>query len=114
MREGLREGVHEQLEHVGVQIGELQEEPLACRRLHGAKDIEPLEDMLDRPHRLHAASREAPAADGQQPKAAFILAEHPDGADVRRWDDLLELGLTGGLERRNGLGIFLCDWAEPL
>jgi hypothetical protein len=46
-------------------IGELQEEPLACRRLHGAIDIEPLEDVLDRPHRLHAASGEAPAANGQ-------------------------------------------------
>jgi hypothetical protein len=46
--EGVREGVDEELEHLGVQIRRLEAEPVTRRWLHGAIDIEPLEDMLDR------------------------------------------------------------------
>jgi hypothetical protein len=42
------------------------------------------------------------------------LAEHPDGTNIVRRDRLLELGLTGRLEGRNGLKVFLCAWAVPL
>ena len=80
VREGVRAGVPAPREHVGMQRGELQDEPLACRRLHRAIDIAPLADMRDRPHRLHTASREAPAAHGPSPEAAFVWAEDPDGA----------------------------------
>ena len=45
--EDLREGVDEELEHLGVQIGQLQKEPLTCGGLHSAIDVEPLEDTLD-------------------------------------------------------------------
>jgi hypothetical protein len=44
---GLREGLDEELEHLGVQIGQLQKEPVSCGWFHGAIDIEPLEGMLD-------------------------------------------------------------------
>gem|GEM_PF-1574388 len=46
--EGVRERVDEELEHLGVQIRRLEAEPVTRRWLHGAIDIEPLEDMLDR------------------------------------------------------------------
>ena len=62
--------------------------------------------MLDAPDGLHTTRREAPPPDRQQPKAAFVLAEHPDGTPIVRWDGLLELGLTGGLEGRDGLRVF--------
>jgi hypothetical protein len=113
-REGLRNGVHAQLAQVGVQRGARPAEPLAGRRLPGAIDRGPREDVRDRPHRRPAASGEAPAAHGQEPEAAFVLAEAPDGARVRRWDALLEWGLPGGLERRHGLRMFGCDGAAPL
>ena len=44
---GLREGINEELKHCGVQIGQLQKEPVPCGGLHGTIDIEPLEGMLD-------------------------------------------------------------------
>jgi hypothetical protein len=77
-------------------------------------DVEPLEDMLDAPDGLDAARREAPAADGQQPKAALVLAKDPDRVYVRWWNHLLEVLMTGALERWNRLRLLLCDWAEPL
>jgi hypothetical protein len=44
---GLREGIDEELEHLGVQRGQLQKEPVSCGWFHGAGDLEPLEGMLD-------------------------------------------------------------------
>lgn len=113
IREGLREGIDEELEHLGVQRWQLQEEPFPRRRLHRARDIAPLEDMLNRPHRLHPARGEAPAADGQEAKAAFILAEHAHRAGVRGRDDLLEACPTSRLERGKRLGVFVCDSGGP-
>jgi hypothetical protein len=43
---GLGEGIHEELAHVRMEIRPCQEEAFARRRLHGAVDVEPLEDML--------------------------------------------------------------------
>jgi hypothetical protein len=91
-----------------------QEEASARRGRHGAIDVEPLNDVLDRPNRLHATRRETSAADGQYATAAFVLAEHPDGAGVRGWDHLLEAFPAGGLERGNRLRVFLCDSVGPL
>ena len=65
VRERRREGVDEDLETLRVQIRQFQEEPLAGRGRHGAIDIKPLEDVLDRPHRLHASHCEAPTANRQ-------------------------------------------------
>jgi hypothetical protein len=65
LREGLRKGLDEELEALGVQIRQLQEEAIARGRLDRAIDIEPLEDMLDRANGLYTTSGEAPASDGQ-------------------------------------------------
>ena len=113
VREGLREGIDEELEHRGVQIRPLEEEPVARGGLHGAINIAPREDMLDGSKRLHSARGEAPAADGEEAKAAFILAEHAHRAGVRGRDDLLEACPTSSLERGNRLRGFLCDSVAP-
>jgi hypothetical protein len=63
VRKGLGEGVHE--EHVGLQIGEFQEEALVRRWGHGARDIEPFEGVLDRADGLDPLGRESPAAHRQ-------------------------------------------------
>lgn len=65
LREGLRKGLDEELEALGVQIRQLQEKALARGRLDRAIDIEPLEDMLDRADGLDTTRGEAPAPDGQ-------------------------------------------------
>jgi hypothetical protein len=46
LRQGLREGIDEELTHLGIQIRPLQKEPVTRGGLHRAIDIEPLEDML--------------------------------------------------------------------
>lgn len=112
--EGLGEGVDEELEHVRIEIRQFQEEALARRGFHGAIDVEPFEDMLHRANRLHTTRGKAPPADGQEAETAFILAKDPDGAGVRGGNGLLELGLTGGLERWDGLRLFLCGWGAAL
>jgi hypothetical protein len=114
VREGCREGVGEQLKALGIQIGQFQEEALAGGGLYGAIDIEPRKDVLDGADGLDAVGREAPAADGQEAEAAFVLAEHPDGVTIIRRNSLLEVGLTGRLEDRDGLRIVLCDWGAAL
>jgi hypothetical protein len=65
VRNGCREGSDADLEAFRVQIGQFEEEPVACRRLHRAIDVEPCEAMLHVPDGLHTARREAPTADGQ-------------------------------------------------
>jgi hypothetical protein len=112
--ESLREAIDEELEHLGVQIGQLQEEAVPRRRLDGAVDIEPLEDRLHAPDRLHATRRKAPSPDREEAEATFVLAKHPHGARVRGGNRALEVFVTAGLEARNGLWVFLCDWAVPL
>lgn len=96
--EGLSEGIEEELEHVRIEIRQFQEEARARRGFHGAIDVEPFEDVLDRANGLHPARGEAPPANGQEAKAAFVLTEYPNRAGVRGGNRLLELGLTGGLE----------------
>jgi hypothetical protein len=114
VRESLREQVDEELEHGGMQRGELPAEPLACRRRHRAIDRAPRDDRLDWSHGLHATGREAPAPDGHAPDAAFVVAEDPDEACVRRWDALLQAFSPGSLEGWNGLRIFWCAWGAGL
>ena len=108
------ERVNEELKHLRIQIRPFQEEPLAGYRLHGAIDVEPFEDVLHGADRLYAPRREAAAADRQEAEAAVVLAEHPDGTKIVRWDSLLEMCMTASLEGRNGLRVFLCAWAAPL
>jgi hypothetical protein len=114
VREGLREGVDEELEHLGVQVRPLQEEPVTRGGLHGAIDVEPLEKVLDGAYRLYTLGREAPPADGQEAEAAFVLAEDPDGTSIRGWDDLLEAFSTGSLKGGDGLRVFWCDSGAAL
>jgi hypothetical protein len=114
VREGLRKGVDEELEHLGVQVRQLQKEPVTRGGLHGAIDVEPLEKVLDRAYRLYPLGREAPPADGEEAEAAFVLTENPYRTSVRGWDGLLEVFSTGSLERGKGLRIFLCDWGAAL
>jgi hypothetical protein len=100
----VRNGIDEQRKQVRLSRGERQEEVRARGRLYGAIDVAPCDAMLDRSHGLHATGRKAPTtANRREAEAAFVLAEAPDRASVRRWAQRLELGLTGGLERRNGL-----------
>jgi hypothetical protein len=108
--EGLREGLDEELEQLGVQRGPLQQEPVPCGGFHGAIDIEPLEGMLDGSDRLHTTGGQAPPSDSQEAEAAVVLAEDTDGASIGGRDDLLEAFYTGSLERGNGLRIVLCGW----
>ena len=65
VRKGCREGIDEDLEAFGVQLGQFEKEPIACRRLHRAIDVEPFEGMLHAPDGLHTARGEALTADGQ-------------------------------------------------
>ena len=114
VREGRREGIEEELEAFRVQIGPCEEEPVACRRLHRAIDVEPFEDRLPAPDGLHTARREAPTANGQSAEAAFVLAEDPHRRSMGGRDDRLEACYAGGLERWNGLRVLLCDAVGPL
>lgn len=56
-RESVRESVPARLDHGGMQRGEGQS------------------DLPDRSHGLHAASREAPAAEGQEPAAVGVASD---------------------------------------
>ncbi len=114
VRKGRREGLDEELEAFGVQTGQFEKEPVACRRLHRAIDVEPFEDMLHAPDGLHTARGEAPTADGQQPEATFILAEDPDRPGVGGGNRLLELFMTRGLEDADGLRLSLCGAGAAL
>jgi hypothetical protein len=68
VRESLGEGIHEELEALGIQIRQFQEEPLTRRGFHGPIDIEPLKHVLHHADGLHARGGEAPPADGETPK----------------------------------------------
>jgi hypothetical protein len=114
VREGFGEGIQEDLAALRVELRQLQEEPIARGRLHGAIDIHPLEDMLHRANRLHAPRGEAPPADGRSAETAFVLAKDPDGPGVRRGERSRELFLAGGLECWDGLRLFWCDWGAAL
>jgi hypothetical protein len=107
--ERLGEGLDEELEHLRIQMRQFQEEPVASRGLHGALDVEPLKDVLHWPDGLHTTRGEAPAADREQAEAAFILAEHSNGACVGRRDSLLQVSSTARLEGRDRIRVFLCD-----
>jgi len=114
VRKGLRKALEEELEHVGVQIRQLEEEVLACGRLDGAIDIEPLEAVLDRPNRLYPAGGEPPPADGQEAEAAFVLAEDADGARIGGRNCLPQVARTTCLKGWDGIRVFLCGSAGPL
>jgi hypothetical protein len=112
--ESLGEGIHEELEALGIQIRQFQEEPLTRRGFHGPIDIEPLKHVLYHADGLHAIGGEAPPADGEEAEAALVLAEHPDRTGVRGGNRLLEMFLTGGLEGWDGLRLFLCGSGAAL
>jgi hypothetical protein len=107
--EGLREGVDEELKHLGIQIGQFQEEPVTRVGPHGPVDGESLEDVLDRPDGLHPSGGETPSADGEQPEAALILAEDMDGAHIGGRDGPLQVARTASLEGWNRFRVVLCD-----
>jgi len=79
---GWREGVHDALDHVGMQRGECREEALARGWGHGAIDIEPVEGVLDGPEGLDPLGYEWPSAHGQSAQTAFVLAEHAHRAGL--------------------------------
>jgi hypothetical protein len=112
--ERLCKRVNDALKHRRMQLRQFQKEPLSGYRFHGAIDGAPCADVWDGTARLDAPRRAAPAANRQEAKPAVVLAEHPDGANIVRRDRLLELGLTGRLEGRNGLRGFLWAGAAPL
>jgi hypothetical protein len=114
VRKGGREGIDEELEAGGIQVGQFEKEPVAGRRLHRAIDVEPFEDMLHAPDGLHAIGREAPPANGQEAEATFVLAKDPDRGGVGDGDRLLELFMTSGLEDGDGLRLFLCGSGAAL
>jgi hypothetical protein len=107
--ERLREGVDEELERVGVQIGQFQEKPVACGRGDGTVDGEPFESVLDQPHGLDPRGGQSAAAHGQEAHPTFILAEHAHWTSILRRDDLLQALPTARLKDRNGVRVFLCD-----
>jgi hypothetical protein len=112
---GIRLGkrVEKELEHLGIEVREFEKETLAGGRRYRTIDIEPLEDVLNRPHGLDAACSEAPAADREQAQTTFVLAEHAHRAVMYWREDTLELLQTARLKLADGLRVFLCDWAVP-
>ena len=114
VREGLRKGVEEELKAISIQIRQLEEEALARGRLDRPIDVEPLKDVLPRADGLYPPGREAAATDRESAEAAFVLAEHPDGASIHGWDAPLQAAITARLERWNRLRVFLCGLAAPL
>jgi hypothetical protein len=109
--EGRREGLDEELEALGVEIRQFEEQPRARGRGHGTIDVAPCKDGLHRADGLHPAGREAAATHRQQAKAAFVLAEHPHWVRIHGRDDLLQPLATGRLEFPERLRVFWCDWA---
>jgi hypothetical protein len=63
--EGLGEGVDEELEALGIEIRQCEEEPLAGRRRYGPVDLEPFKDVLHRANGPYPKGREVPSADRQ-------------------------------------------------
>jgi hypothetical protein len=108
------ERIDEDLEGVGIQVRELQEETRPRRGLHGAIDVEPFEDVLDCADGLHPTSGKAPAADRQQAEAALILTEHAHRPGVVRRNDAFQPLLTRRLKCLEGVRVFGCDWAVAL
>jgi hypothetical protein len=114
VREGLGNGIDEELKALGVQRRQIEEEASTHRGFHGALDVEPRKDRLHRADRLHPPGRETAAADGQQGEAAFVLAEDTDGASIDGWDTPLQVATTAPLERGNRFRGFLRGSAAPL
>jgi hypothetical protein len=113
LREGLGQGIEAAWAHVCIEVGPCKEAVVTRGGFDRTIDLEPREDMLYAPDGLDTARREAPAADGQPPKTALVLAQDPDGVPVRWGNHLLEGLMTGALEGRNRLRLFVCDGAEP-
>lgn len=105
------EGVEQALKLVGIQRGTLLKEPLATGRRYRAREVKRLENMLDDADRLRAPRGQASPPDGQQPAAAFILAEDPGGTRIACGNDGGEpcaaRALNGGQRVR-----FFCDGSD--
>jgi hypothetical protein len=112
--EGHGEGGQEELAPLRLERRHLPEEPGARRRLSGAIDLPPLDDMRARTHGQHATRGEAPTADGQEADAAVVWAQDPDGPGGCRRAGLLTLGRPGNLAGRHGFRLFGCDWGAAL
>ncbi len=59
------ERVHKDVAGVSMQIRQFQKEAFARSRGYGPIDVEPVDGVLDQPHRLDAAGGEPPSAHGQ-------------------------------------------------
>ena len=104
---GLGEGIHEALEHVGMQRGACQEAARTRRRGHGAIDRAPGAGVLEGPQRLDPWGRESPSAHRQEAHTTGVLTAHAHGVGMHRWQDARQPLLTGRLQRSNGLWVFL-------
>jgi hypothetical protein len=109
-----RQCVDAELAHRGVPIGPRAEAPVTRRRLPGAIDIAPREDLLERSHRRHPPRGEASAAAREAAAAAFIWAAHAYRMGIRGWDAGLQACPTRRLERGHRLRGVWCDWGGPL
>jgi hypothetical protein len=114
VRERLREQVDQNLAVLGVPIRQLQEEALARGGRHRAIDRAPLEDLVNRSDGLPPTGGQAPAANGQSPAAAFIVAEDADRARIGGWKGLLQRATTARVKGGNRVRVFWCDWGGPL
>ncbi len=92
-----------------VEVRQLKKEGLAGAGCHGAVDVEPVKDLVDRANRLHTPRGQAATPHRQQPTPAFILTKPFDGERVVGWNRRSHLVGTRGLERGNGIKIFVCD-----
>ena len=110
----LRECVNKDLEIVGIQVRQFQKEALTTARGHRAIHVEPLEDVLDGAYRLYATRSQPAATDGEEAKAALILAEDPYWSGIGRWNSGLELRTALSLEGRECFRVFLCGLVEAL
>lgn len=105
----LSEGLHTELDSVGIRIGQLQKAAFTCERSHGPIDIERLKAGLDQANRLDAADCKPPSTDRQPTAAAFVLTDHAHRAGMLRRADALQRLPTGRLQGRAGVRVFWCD-----
>jgi hypothetical protein len=111
VRAGLCEGVHNELEALGMQLRPFPEEPIARRRLYGAIARAPRRGRLNGPDGRHPTRRQTAAADRESAEAPVVWAEHSEGTGVRGGEHPRELCTTGGRKGRHGLRVFWCDGA---
>jgi hypothetical protein len=103
--------VHNDVEGVGIERGPPQEEARAGGRGHGPMDVEPLDGLLDHPHRLDALGGKPASTNCREANAAFVPAQHASRARMVGWKDALQALAAGGLNRGEGLRGFVGEGA---